>query len=134
MRKLLDDNHLTHLSPREKLQRSGCDWRSDAKSCRATRFAGYLALSLMPAMIGCWFRAVFQPPLPISAATIVFALSALFAVPLVAALLTGRLDTNTGLYFRKSEPLRYWLHILCLVAFLFLPALAIACKAFGFGE
>ncbi|WP_038170507.1 hypothetical protein [Verrucomicrobium sp. BvORR106] len=80
---------------------------------------------MTPALFACWYRTFFLPPMALSTASLVVGVSGAFAVPLVCGLLTGRLDTNTGLYFRKSEPVRYWMHVVVLTAGVLFPAVAL---------
>jgi hypothetical protein len=84
---------------------------------------------MTPALSACWYRMFFLPPMPVMTATLVILISGGFSVALVCALLTGRLDTNTGLYFRKTEPVRYWLHVLVISAGVLFPAVALMGRA-----
>lgn len=126
MRKLTDDVHLAHLSPRERLTRCGCHWRSDLKACERARFVAWWGCCMTPAMAACAYRVWMAPPLSALTAAAVLLMSGSFSLILVCALVTGRLDTNTGLYFRKSEPMRYWLHVGAIMAGVLFPVIGLA--------
>jgi hypothetical protein len=128
MRKLLDEKHLVHLSPRDRLLRRGASWREDVRHLGKGKFLTLWTILTLPALAAAVYRMQSTQTVHIASVLLVLLISAGFALALANALLTGRLDTNTGLYFRKSEPVRFWLHVLLLVGGTLLPPTVLILK------
>lgn len=114
-------DHLASVPPKHRRSHLAGDWRKTLSLYRSGRFVRFwLAVYVVP-----FGAALFHYFSSGSAAESLISLliATGFSIALVAGLLEGVTYTNTGIFLRRYEPIRYWITIAILTAGTTLPVL-----------
>jgi hypothetical protein len=112
-------DHLASIPPKKRRSHIGGDWRSTLSLYRSPRFIRLWLFVYSVPLGASFFHYISTRSVPDSFIPLLIATG--FSIGLVASLLEGFTDTNTGIFLRRYEPMRYWITILILSAGTALP-------------